>query len=73
MFVEIKNLYESIGNGICLEKVENKKLYIRKEDIRFVYGNEIKDLSNITKIVLVSGEEFYTDMFIDDIIAMTKE
>lgn len=73
MFIEIKNIYEPIGNGVCLEKVENKKLYIRSEDIRYLYGNEIKELSTITKIELLNGDSFYTDMFIDDIMALIKE
>ena len=73
MFIEIRNLYEPICAGVGLEKIEDKKLYIRPEDIRYIYGNEIKDLSNMTKIVLKDGKEFYTDMFIDDIMALIKE
>ena len=73
MFIEIRNIYEPIGNGVCLEKVENKKLYIRSEDIRYLYGTEIKELSNMTKIELLNGDSFYTDMFIDDIMALIKE
>jgi hypothetical protein len=73
MFIEIKNIYEPIGNGVCLEKVENKKLYIRSEDIRYLYGTEIKELSTMTKIELLNGDSFYTDMFIDDIMALVKE
>ncbi len=61
MFIEIDNLYTKEENNSYFIKDENRKLYIRPKDVRYLNG------STITEIVLYNGDRFYTGTSIEKI------
>ena len=64
MFIEIDNLYKEAESGYFI-KDENRKLYIRSEDVRYLNGGVDKDVTVMTEIVLYSGDRFYTGTPVD--------
>lgn len=65
MFIEIDNLYKKAESGSYFIKDENRKLYIRPEDVRYLNGGIDKDVTVMTEIVLYSGDRFYTGTSVD--------
>ena len=61
MFIEIDNLYTKEENNFYFIKDENRKLYIRPKDVRYLNG------STTTEIVLYNGDRFYTGTSIEKI------
>lgn len=65
MFVVIDNLYRKAENNSYYIKDENRKLYIRPADVRYLNGSVDKDVALITEIVLYNGDRFYTGTPVD--------
>ena len=70
MFIEIDNLYKKAESGSYFIKDENRKLYIRPKDVRYINGSTNKDNPTMTEIVLYNGDKFYTGISVDIIKKM---